>query len=96
MAVESTMVPVGSAAPAFTLVSVTGDKVSLHDLDGAPALLVAFLCNHCPYVRHVEQRLGEVVAGVPELAVVGICSNDADAYPDDAPPKLLEQSNRAG
>lgn len=93
---ESRMVPLGSPAPEFSLTSVTGQQVSISDFAGAPALLVVFLCNHCPYVRHIERKLGEVVAGLPGLAVVGICSNDAGSYPQDAPPGLLEQTHRAG
>jgi peroxiredoxin len=96
MAVESRMVALGQPVHDFTLTSVRGDLVSLDDFADAPALLVAFLCNHCPYVRHIEAKLGSVLATLPDLAVVGVCSNDVDAYPDDAPPKLFEQANRAG
>ena len=96
MAVQSRMVALGQPAPDFSLASVDGEQVSLSDLEDAPALLVAFLCNHCPYVRHVETKLGEVLAGFPDLAVVGVCSNDADAYPDDAPSALRAQAQRAG
>ena len=95
MAVESRMVALGQSVPDFSLMSVRGDHVSLDDYVAAPALLVAFLCNHCPYVRHVEAKLGSVLAGLPDLAVVGVCSNDVEAYPDDSPPKLLEQAHRA-
>jgi peroxiredoxin len=94
--VESRMAPLGSPAPEFSLRSVTGEQVSLGDFSDAPALLVAFLCNHCPYVRHIEHKLGEILADLTVLAVVGICSNDARAYPLDAPPGLLEQTYRAG
>jgi peroxiredoxin len=94
--VESRMAPLGSPAPEFSLRSVTGEQVSLGDFSDAPALLVAFLCNHCPYVRHIEHKLGEILADLTVLAVVGICSNDTRAYPLDAPPGLLEQTNRAG
>jgi len=68
---KSRMAPLGSPAPEFHLTSVTGQQVSLGDFAGAPALLVAFLCNHCPYVRHIEQKLGDVVAALADLAVVG-------------------------
>lgn len=95
MAVSSFMVPLGSAAPGFTLPDVTGKKVSLGDF-AAPALLVAFLCNHCPYVRHIETALGRLVAEYPAVDVVGICTNDAAAYPDDAPEGLVGQARRAG
>lgn len=95
MAVESRMAPLGSPAPYFSLASVTGEQVSIDDYRDKPALLVVFLCNHCPYVRHIEATLGRVLAGLPELAVVGICSNDTSAYPEDAVPHLLQQARRA-
>ena len=66
--------------------------VGRDDFTAAPALLVAFLCNHCPYVRHVETALGMLLSQYPDLAVVGICSNDADAYPDDRPRELAGQA----
>ncbi len=83
-------------APDFALPDLTGTTVRRDDLAGAPALLVAFLCNHCPYVRHVERELGKLVSEYPTLAVVGICTNDAEAYPEDAPDRLAEQAQRAG
>lgn len=88
------MVPLGSPAPDFALPDVTGAVVSSADLTG-PALLVAFVCNHCPYVKHVETTLGEVLSGYPTLSVVGICTNDADAYPEDRPDRLAAQARRA-
>ena len=94
MAVESVMVPLGSPAPDFALTDLTGSLVRRDDLSGP--MLVAFLCNHCPYVRHVEARLGEVLGAAEGLSVVGVCSNDAEAYPDDAPAHLAEQAERAG
>ena len=94
MAVESVMVPLGSPAPDFALPDLTGSVVRRDELAGP--MLVAFLCNHCPYVRHVEGRLGEVLASVDGLSVAGVCSNDAEAYPDDAPEHLAEQAQRAG
>jgi len=90
------MVPLGTPAPDFALPDLTGTTVRRDDLAGAPALLVAFLCNHCPYVRHVERELGKLVSEYPTLAVVGICTNDAEAYPEDAPDRLAEQAQRAG
>lgn len=95
MAVESSMVPLGTPMPPFELSDLTGATVSSASFAGR-ALLVAFLCNHCPYVKHVETRLGEVVGGHPDLAVVGICSNDAEGYPEDGPPGLAAQADRAG
>ncbi len=88
----------GTEAPDFSLPAVDGDRASLRDFDRAPALLVAFLCNHCPYVRHVERGfaglVGEYLAR--GVAIVGICSNDSDAYPDDGPDGLRQQVERAG
>lgn len=97
MAERSAMTQLGSASPEFDLVSIDGDKVSLQQFADAPALLVAFVCNHCPYVRHVEQRLGELAAGWQQrgVAVVAICSNDAERYPDDGPEHLAGQRERA-
>ena len=83
MAVSSLMVPLGTQAPGFTLADTDGTMRGLDDFGAAPALLVAFLCNHCPYVRHLETALGALLSRYPDLAVVGICTNDADAYPAD-------------
>ena len=97
MAASSLMVPLGTPAHDFELPSADGTGVKLADLDG-PALLVMFLCNHCPYVRHVERALAATVATYAERGVsaVGICSNDLDAYPDDGPAGMAEQARRAG
>jgi peroxiredoxin len=97
MPASSLMVPLGSPAHDFQLPSVAGPSVSLADLDG-PALLVMFLCNHCPYVRHVERSLAAAVADHTDrgLAAVGICSNDTAAHPDDGPDGLADQARRAG
>jgi peroxiredoxin len=96
MAVSSLMVPLGAPAPDFALADTAGRTVRRDDLAAAPALLVAFLCNHCPYVRHIEAELGRVLARHPSLAVVGVCTNDADAYPEDRPERLAAQARRAG
>jgi peroxiredoxin len=95
MAVASLMVPLGTPAPDFSLDDVTGSTVRLDGFASAPALLVAFLCNHCPYVRHVENELGRLLARHPNVAVVGICTNDAGAYPEDRPERLADQARRA-
>jgi peroxiredoxin len=89
------MVALGTPAPDVALPDVHGRLVLRDDLQG-PALLVMFLCNHCPYVRHVEAELGRLLARHPDLAAVGICPNDTDAYPDDAAPHLAAQAARAG
>lgn len=89
------MVPLGTPMPAFSLPALDGGPVSDDSLAGRAAL-VAFVCNHCPYVKHVESALGRLVAAHPELQAVAVCTNDADAYPDDAPERLAEQAARAG
>jgi peroxiredoxin len=96
MAVSSFMVPVGTPAPDFALPALTGGTVRRDDFASAPALLVAFVCNHCPYVKHVETGLGKLLAGYPDLATVGICANDAESYPEDRPEQLQAQADRAG
>lgn len=96
MAVTSQMVPLGTPAPDFALPDTNGTVVRRDDLTAAPGLLVAFVCNHCPYVRHIESTLGALLAKHSELAVVGICANDAEAYPDDGPEHLAAQARRAG
>ena len=99
MAVNSFMVELGAPAPAFTLPSAsTGEPVSLDDYRESPALLVAFLSNHCPYVRHIEAALGELTTRYAKLglATVAISANDVENYPDDAPARLVEQTERAG
>jgi peroxiredoxin len=95
MAVTSTMVPLGTALPTFALPALDGSTVSSADFAGAP-LLVAFVCNHCPYVRHVEAGFGELVARHPGLAVVAIMTNDLGGYPQDGPAGMAEQAARAG
>jgi peroxiredoxin len=94
--ISSQMVPLGTPAPQFSLPDLAGNTVSLGDFASSPALLVMFLSNHCPYVQHVEQGITETVRKFPTLAVVAICANDAEAYPDDGPDRLREQTERAG
>jgi peroxiredoxin len=95
VAVNSQMVPLGTRMPSFELPDLAGALVRSADLAGGP-VLVAFLCNHCPYVKHVESVLGEVVARHPDVTVVAVCPNDTTASPDDAPEHLAEQARRAG
>lgn len=97
MALQSLMVPLGTPAPDFDLEAVDGTRLSLADV-AAPVLLVAFLCNHCPYVKHVESELGRVTAEFADrgVATVGICSNDTDAYPEDDAERLRGQLARTG
>ena len=95
----STMVPLGTAAPPFALPDTrTGATVSLDDVADADALLVAFLCNHCPFVKHVQAGFADFAREYAErgLAVVGISSNDAEAYPQDGPERMKEEAEAAG
>ncbi len=99
MAVSSTMLPLGTPAPDFALPEVTDDAtVSLDGLSDAPVLVVVFLSRHCPYVKHLEARLATVATDLQQqgAAFVGICANDAEAYPDDAPAMLAEQKRTVG
>lgn len=97
MAVESPEVELGTPAHEFSLPSVDrNETVSLADLAGTPALLVAFICNHCPYVQHVEGVLASVAREFPQLSVVAISSNDVATYPDDDVEHLAAQAERAG
>ncbi|GBE10614.1 thiol-disulfide oxidoreductase [bacterium BMS3Bbin12] len=95
----STMLELGTPAPDFRLPEpVTDREVSLDDFRDAPALLVTFICNHCPYVRHIRRRLAELVRDYQGkgLAAVGINSNDVAHYPDDAPEKMIEEVRNIG
>jgi thiol-disulfide isomerase/thioredoxin len=97
MAVNSFMVPLGTLAPPFALPSLYGQIVTSDDLAPSRPLLVMFLSNHCPYVRHIERELGSLVAEyAPDVAAVAICSNDTKNYPDDGIDGLTEQAHRAG
>lgn len=97
MALSSLMVPLGTPAPDFALPALGGGHVKLADLT-EPALLVAFLCNHCPYVRHIESKLATTLAEYigHGLSAVAVASNDTDAYPDDGEPGLAAQVERTG
>ena len=93
----STMRPLGSPAPDFSLPDVeTGRLTSLSNFAGFPALLVVFLCNHCPYVVHVREELARIAREYPVLAVVGITSNDVEEYPQDSPQKTRELARLLG
>ena len=95
----STMLPLGTPASGFQLPDVvSGKKVSLEDFAGKPALLVMFLCRHCPYVKHVEKELAHVARDYApkNVAVVAISANDAAEYPDDAPAGLRAQAAEVG
>lgn len=93
------MLPLGTEAPDFSLVdAVSGDKYTLSDFADKKALLVMFLSNHCPYVQHVREQLAALGADyeLSDLGIVAICSNDPDAYPDDAPDRMKVEAETHG
>jgi peroxiredoxin len=96
---ESTMLALGTIAPDFALTdAVTGKTVRRDDLRGSKALLVLFICTHCPYVKHVEKglaALGKDYAGKP-LGIVAISSNDVATHPADGPEGLKQQAEIFG
>lgn len=94
----SRMVALGTVAPDFRLPDTTGRPVARDDFQAAPALLVVFMCNHCPFVQHIRDGLAQFARDyVPRgLAMVGINSNDVTTYPDDSPAKMAEEVARAG
>jgi len=94
----STMLALGTPAPEFQLPNIDGKTVSLADFKGAPVLIVMFICNHCPYVKHLRGALAEFgrECAARNVAVVAISSNDAKNYPDDSPAKMVEEARAAG
>jgi peroxiredoxin len=89
------MLPLGTKAPDFKLPDVvTGKTVSLSDFSGKKALLVMFICNHCPYVQHIKTellKLGKDYAN-KDIAIAAISSNDVAGYPDDSPENLKKMA----
>jgi peroxiredoxin len=88
----------GAAAPAFTLPDPAGKLHSLSDFAGRQAVLVAFLCNHCPYVKHIAPAFARLAKEYQErgVGVVAINSNDFVHYPDDSPAKMAEEITHRG
>lgn len=99
MAVASIMLPLGTAAPPFSLRDVVSGRVYSPDsFAGKAGLLVMFICRHCPYVQHIEEELARLGRDYAEsgLGIVGISSNDPVHYPDDAPDRLKDWAERLG
>jgi peroxiredoxin len=94
----STMLPLGTAAPDFKLPDTNGKTVSLADFKDKPALLVLFICNHCPYVKHIRAGLAQLARDYQpkHVAIVGINSNDVENYPEDSPAKMKAEVKSAG
>ena len=98
VAVSSTMLPLGTPAPDFRLPDTDGRLVGRDDWRDAPALLVMFICNHCPYVIHIRAGLAAFARDYQGrgLAIVAINANDVAAYPADRPEKMAEEKRLAG
>ena len=94
----STMLPLGTTAPDFKLPDTNGKTVSLADFQDKPVLLVLFICNHCPYVKHIRIGLAQLARDyLPRgVAIAGINSNDVANYPDDSPARMKEEVKSAG
>lgn len=94
----STMLPLGTAAPPFELPDTNGKRVALADFKSASALLVVFMCNHCPYVIHLRSGLAQLARDYAPrgAAIVGINANDARNYPADSPAKMKDEVKNAG
>jgi peroxiredoxin len=95
----STMLDLATPAPDFSLPEpLTGKTVSLADFAGAPGLVVIFMCNHCPYVKHIRHGIAEFAREyqAKDLKIVAISSNDVENHPDDSPEKMIEEVKTIG
>jgi len=92
------MLPLGTAASDFRLPDTNGKILSLADFKDAPALAVVFMCNHCPYVKHLREGLAAFGRDCQPrgAAMVGISSNDVSTHPEDSPQKMKEEAARCG
>lgn len=97
-ATESTMMELGTPAPHFNLPDPNGNDHSMAEFADAPVLVVMFICNHCPFVKHLANGLAEFAREYQEkgVAVVAISSNDVEKYPDDAPSKMAAEAAARG
>jgi peroxiredoxin len=94
----STMLPLGTTAPDFQLPDTNGKTVSLAQFKDKTALVVVFMCNHCPYVVHIRAGLAQFANDYASknVGLVGISSNDVKNYPQDGPAKMKEEAKSAG
>ncbi len=94
----STMLPLGTEAPHFSLPDTDGGTVALDDFREAPALVVMFICNHCPFVKHVRDGLADFGRDMAEkgVGVVAISSNNVETHPADSPEKMAIEKREAG
>lgn len=96
---SSTMLDLGTKAPPFELTDVrTGNPITLETFADQSALLVMFICRHCPFVQHVKSELAQIGKDYADkgLGIVAISANDADKYPDDGPESLKEMADEVG
>ena len=98
VSVNSTMLPLGSPLPEFKLPDPSGGIVGSEDFAGAPATVVMFICNHCPYVRHIRPVLARVAGEMVDrgTAVIAINANDYESFPDDAPEMMAKEAEQFG
>jgi thiol-disulfide isomerase/thioredoxin len=93
----STMIPLGTDAPDFRLIdSRTNHYLSLQELKSDKATVVMFICNHCPYVKHIQKKLAEIAKSYQGkgISFIAINANDAEAYPQDAPDKMRTEAEK--
>jgi peroxiredoxin len=97
-ATASTMLPLGTKAPAFSLPDTRGGTVSTSDFKDAKVLLVVFMCNHCPFVKHILGGFVKLAKGYQGkgVAAVAINSNDVESYPDDRPERMTQVAREKG
>lgn len=95
---ESTMLSLGTPAPPFALPDTEGRTVSLKDFVGARGLVVMFICNHCPYVKHLRDEIARFGKECQDrgVAVVAINANNPETHPDDSPEAMVQEKAAAG
>ena len=94
----STMLPLGTKAPDFRLADPSGKWVSSDDFKDSQALLVMFMCNHCPFVQHIRSQFAELAKDYQArgVGIVGINANDVENHPEDSPEKMAEEVKQIG
>ena len=97
-ATPSTMLDLGTTLPAFRLRDINGKAVTSNDFGASRGLLVAFICPHCPYVRHVRNEFARLARDAQQrgISVIAINSNDATAFPDDSPEGMRQEASEVG
>ena len=95
----SNMMPLGTSAPDFFLLdTVSGQYKKLQEIKGEKATLIMFICNHCPFVKHIERELVKLWRdySAKGISVIAISSNDVESYPDDSPDKMKQLAKSLG